>query len=223
MHCSPVLLGALADGELWGLRAWRVRRHVATCSVCQQELAALQALNATVRHLAPLSTRRPILRPIGLPRPVAAALAMAGAAGFLVLRLPTPRPELRMPDRPRVSDSLVEHRVARADTPKKWESQERLTVSVPVALAEPRRPRPRTTRRKIRRTHRPSQRALTSAVPPQKSVKPEPEQVIIIATVLPPPEPVTVVLDDKDDEGGTIHIESTIPAAYVIALQKESN
>jgi hypothetical protein len=50
----------------------------------------------------------------------------------------------------------------------------------------------------------------------------EPEQMIIVASEITPPRPVTVVFNDKDDEGGTIHIESTIPAAYVVAMQKET-
>jgi anti-sigma factor RsiW len=43
------LLDAYHDGELGRLRRWSVRRHVAACPACREELAALRGVGAWVR------------------------------------------------------------------------------------------------------------------------------------------------------------------------------
>jgi anti-sigma factor RsiW len=55
MDCEQVeeLLSALADGELTGAAAWRLRRHVRTCARCTAELAALEETRAAVRRRSP--------------------------------------------------------------------------------------------------------------------------------------------------------------------------
>ena len=199
MHCNPRLLGAWADGALHGLPAWRVGRHLAHCSTCQNELVALKTLNTALKNVSPLPLRQPIRRPIGLIRPVFATLALACVPGFLMLHASESELPGQASDPPRVS--LVQRAVPEKGTRKVASEHLRSTQGTPPA--ETRRPRRRIARH-------------------QSRLKPEPEQVIVVATTLPPPKPVTVVLDDKDDEGGTIHIESTIPAAYVVALQKET-
>jgi anti-sigma factor RsiW len=46
------LLSALADEELSGAAAWRLRRHVQGCAPCHAELAALREARAALRRLA---------------------------------------------------------------------------------------------------------------------------------------------------------------------------
>lgn len=207
MRCSPVLLGALADGELRGWRAWRVRRHLAHCPACQQEFTALEDLNQTLGQVSPLPAHRPIPRPIGAIRPTLAVLAMASTAA-LVMRLQAPL-EAELPqETPRP--------VAVPVRPSPPSPRQVALAPPPAAVAKVPSSAPRHVRRK--RYRRPI--AVAKATP---QPKPETEQIIVIATVMPPPEPVTVVLDNNDEDGGTIHIESTIPAAYVVAMQKEQN
>ena len=208
MRCSPVLLGALADGELRGLRAWRVRLHLAHCPTCQQELTALEGLNQTLVQVSPLPARKPIPRPIGAVRPALAALAMACTVAALVVRMPAPLETKLPPETPRPVSVPVR--------PSPPPPRQVALVPPPAAVAKVSSSAPRHTRRK--RYRRPI--AVAKATP---QPKPETEQIIVIATVMPPPEPVVVVLDNNDDDGGTIHIESTIPAAYVVAMQKEQN
>ncbi|MBB6049501.1 anti-sigma factor family protein [Armatimonas rosea] len=208
MRCSPVLVGALADGELRGWRAWRVRRHLAHCPACQQELTALEGLNQTLGQVSPLPARQPIPRPIGTVRPTLAALALACTAAALVVRLQVPL-EAELPqETPRP--------VAVPVRPSPPSPRQVALVPPHAVVSKMPSSAPRHVRRK--RYRRPI--AVAKATPPPK---PETEQIIVIATVMPPPEPVTVVLDNNDDDGGTIHIESTIPAAYVVAMQKEQN
>lgn len=210
MRCSPVLLGALADGELRGWRAWSLRRHLAHCPACQQELTALEGLGQSLRTVSPLPTRKPIRRPIGIVRPAAATLALAGVAGALCLRLPGPSEPRSVAVAPHESAPLLP-----VPPPRPKATQE--AVSAPPPVSRKARPtRLRLARRK--QHHRPL--AVAKATP---RPKPEQEQIIVVATALPSPKPVTVVLNDSDSDGGTIHIESTIPAAYVVAMQKEQN
>lgn len=60
MDCRPAreLLSAHADGELRGLRRWRLTRHLRGCATCAAQLAELQALRARLgaglpRYAAP--------------------------------------------------------------------------------------------------------------------------------------------------------------------------
>lgn len=50
MRCSQAQpnLKAFADGEVSWLAAWRIRRHVARCSRCRQDLDAIRALTRTL-------------------------------------------------------------------------------------------------------------------------------------------------------------------------------
>src|SRR5439155_20326698 len=54
MDCeqNDELLSALADQELSGPAAWRLRRHIQCCARCQAELAALQEARSAVRRLS---------------------------------------------------------------------------------------------------------------------------------------------------------------------------
>jgi hypothetical protein len=215
MPCNLPLLGALADGALRGFSAWRVRRHVADCTSCQQELSELEALRATLKSCSPLPNRKPIHRPLGIIRPAVATLALASVSAFLVARIPVSEtlPMKPGPESPR----LILPPAKRVESAPSF-------LSVASTQRRRRTPRKRVVRRVARQKAKTSRRTVSVAksVPRQPTVQ-ETEQVIIVASEIIPPKPVTVVLYDHDDEGGTIHIESTIPAAYLVALQKETN
>ena len=207
MPCNPILLGAFADGELRGVRAWQLRRHLAHCPVCQQEMAELEALSAELKSISPLSlpSRQPVSRPIGLVRPAFATLALASVAAFCLAPRPTPAPE----SLPQVVDVPVKAPIVAPQTPRVLSQPKQVALHTGKASLRSRRValRPKRASRRTAKVRRYFEAA--------------PEQIIVVASRPTPPQPVTVVLNDKDDEGGTIHIESTIPAAYVVALQKE--
>lgn len=207
MRCNSILLGALADGELRGVRAWQLRRHLAHCPVCQQEMAALETLSAELKSISPLPipSRQPVSRPIGLVRPAFATLALASVAAFCLTPHPTPTPESLL----QVVDVAVQTPIVAQDAPKTLSPPQQVALQTEKAALRPRRVALRH-KRVSRRTAK-IRRRFEAA----------PEQIIVVASRPTPPQPVTVVLNDKDDEGGSIHIESTIPAAYVVALQKE--
>src|SRR5712692_4515823 len=48
MRCEAARenLKALSDGELGQVQSWRVRRHLARCAACEEELAMIERLNA---------------------------------------------------------------------------------------------------------------------------------------------------------------------------------
>ena len=54
-------LSALADGELTGWTAWRLRRHIAACPSCAEELVGWQRMNAALRAVdtVPTAVRSP--------------------------------------------------------------------------------------------------------------------------------------------------------------------
>ena len=97
MTCDEVaaLQAALADGEVDGLRAHALRRHLAGCPACAQQQDALRALRAHLRtelsrHTAPPGLRQRVSTvPVGV-------VTGAGAAK------PGP-PRLRWPRRPALS------------------------------------------------------------------------------------------------------------------------
>jgi hypothetical protein len=207
---------SLVDGELRGWQVGRVRRHVARCANCQQELAELEALNKQLRSATPLPARKPVRRPMGLVRPAFATLALASVAVFLVARVSEPEavPTKPGPESPPPRGYPIPPPAKRAEPAPRSPS---------VASAQPRvkTQRKRIVHRVARRKSKTYQRPLAVAkIAPTKTQ--DPEQVIIIASAVVLPDPVTIVLNDRDDEGGTIHIESTIPAAYVVAMQKET-
>ena len=88
MHCDTVraaLLGYLND-ETGSVRAWAIRRHLAACAGCAQELAAQRRFTATLRRadLVP-----PLSAPVAVPArrvPLRRAFAATGAV-LLVLGL----------------------------------------------------------------------------------------------------------------------------------------
>lgn len=207
MPCNPILLGAFADGELHGVRAWQLRRHLAHCPICQQEMAELEALSAELKSISPLSlpSRQPVSRPIGLVRPAFATLALASVATLCLAPHPTPTPEVP----PQVVEGPVQTPIVALPAPKALLRPQQVARQTEKAALRPRRVALRH-KRVSRRTAK-IRRRFEAA----------PEQIIVVASRPTPPQPVTVVLNDKDDQGGTIHIESTIPAAYVVALQKE--
>ena len=218
MPCNPIVLGALADGELRGLSAWRMRRHLAHCPSCQKEMAELEALSAELKGVSPLPQplRKPIRRPLGLIRPAFATLALASVAAFLMVRAPVSESPPPMQATPKTSPEITPQ--APVKPPSKPSAAQPTQVTQESLPKTPRkRIVRRVARRKTRTYHRPL--AVAKALPTKVQ---DPEQVIIVASAITLPKPVTIVLNDKDDEGGTIHIESTIPAAYVVALQKET-
>jgi Putative zinc-finger len=219
MRCNPALLGALTDNELHGWRAWRVRRHLAHCPTCQQELATLESLGQTLHAASPLPTRKPIRRPIGIVRPVAATLATACAAALLVARLPEPLETEPRRETETRQESTPPVRVS----PSHATPQPHLKTPMTPPSVSPRAggsPRTQVSRRQVAQRKRHRKHVPVAKAMPQPTH--ETEQIIVVATIMSPPKPVTVVLDNTDDDGGTIHIESTIPAAYVVAMQKET-
>lgn len=205
MRCNSILLGAFADGELRGVRAWQLRRHLAHCPICQQELAELEALATGLKSISPLPLRQPVRRPIGLVQPAFATLALASVTAFCLAPRPTPTPEVP----PQVVDVAVQTPILTSHAPKILSPPQQVALQAEKVALRPRRVALRH-KRVSRRTAKVRRRFEAA-----------PEQIIVVAARPTPPKPVTVVLNDKDDEGGTIHIESTIPAAYVVALQKE--
>lgn len=201
MRCDDVQkkLSALIDQELSGWQRQRLERHLAQCGACQQEHAALLALEARLRGAGPLprpAERRPVLRPIGVVRP---ALALAACALGLWHVWPQPS---------KTVDSTV---VAQAKaTPLPIPSATPAPFTKPHVSPAPVRPQPR--RLRVAKRHhrrRPQPVAL-------------PEQVVIVVLTPPQPKALTLVHDSQDGEGGTIHIESTIPPAFVAAMQTAS-
>ena len=86
MHCDTVRAALLdyLNSETGPVRAWAIRRHLAACAGCAQELASLHQFTATLRRadlVPPLST------PVAVPArrlPLRRALASAGAALLIV-------------------------------------------------------------------------------------------------------------------------------------------
>lgn len=193
MRCEKIQpwLSAVVDEEEIGVWGWVVRRHVAHCPACREELRALRALEVRLVAVSPI-TRRPILRPMGLARPLLAvgALAAAGAGVFLW--------------QPPKSEHPVTVALA-SPVPK----------ATPSPSTKPRlapKPVPPVLRLKVARHHpRRVRRPATVA-----------EQVVIVAKAPPTAKPLTLVHDSREDDGGTIHLETTIPAAYVAAMQTAS-
>ena len=210
MSCNLMALEALVDGELRGWQAGRVQRHVARCANCQYELAALEALNTQLRSVTPLPARKPVRRPMGLVRPLVATLALTCTTAFWIATRPFSIPEKPL----RVAEKTFHHtEEARRNTEKPHR------IENPVIRHKKRR----ILHAPVRVAMRPRHVLHTK---PHKPLVPKPaleEQVIVVVSTRPTPKAVTVVLDNQDDDGGTIHIESTIPAAYIAAMQKESN
>lgn len=192
MRCEKIQpwLSAVVDEEEIGVWGWVVSRHVAHCPACREELAALRALEARLVAVSPV-TRRPILRPMGLARPLLVVGALAAGAGYFFWQPSNP-------ERP-VTVALASPRPAPTPAPS---TKPRLAPkTVPPVL------RLKVARRHSRRVRRPV---------------PASEQVVVVAKAPPLAKPLTLVHDSRDDDGGTIHIETTIPAAYVAAMQTAS-
>jgi len=192
MRCEKIQpwLSAVVDEEEIGVWGWVVRRHVAHCPTCREELAALRALEARLVAVSPV-TRRPILRPMGLARPLLAVGALAGVAGYFFWPVPQPKPA--------VTVALA----SPAPTP------------TPSPSTKPRlAPKPVPPVRRLKVARRPSRRVRHRVTAS--------EQVVIVAKAPPTAKPLTLIHDSHDDDGGTIHIETTIPAAYVAAMQTAS-
>jgi anti-sigma factor RsiW len=231
MSCNVRALEALVDGELHGWQVGRVRRHVARCANCQQELAELEALNKQLRSATPLPARKPVRRPMGLVRPAFATLALAGTTVLWIATRPLSTPEkprtaveqaFRITERP--FHDTEEPRRATEEPRRDTEEPRRDTnATIPYKNLVIRHKKRRILHAPVRVAVRPRHILHTKPHKPRVT-EPAPEgQVIVVASTRPTPKAVTVVLNDRDDEGGTIHIESTIPAAYMAAMQKESN
>ena len=91
MHCDTTRAALLdfSNGETGPLRAWAIRRHLASCAECAKEFAALQQFNITLRRAdlvppenipAPVPTRRAPLR-----RTLAAAMAVLIVGALFLL------------------------------------------------------------------------------------------------------------------------------------------
>jgi len=85
MRCDTVRAALLdySNAETGPVRAWAIRRHLAACAGCAQELAALRQFTATLRRadLVP-----PLSAPVTVPaRRMPLRRALAAAAAFLLV------------------------------------------------------------------------------------------------------------------------------------------
>ncbi len=95
MHCEAVRDALLdfANGETGPARAWTLRRHLAHCTACMEELAALRRLTSTLRRadVVPPEPAVPFAlspRRAQVPRVFAAATASLLIAALLLLPAP---------------------------------------------------------------------------------------------------------------------------------------
>ena len=199
MRCEVVQgkLSALIDRELYGWQRQRLEHHLGRCAACRRERDALQALEVRLVLAAPLprptKERRPVLRPIGVVRPM---MALAACAVGLWVAWPLPRTNLI------VAQAMATPIPIPSPTPPASVKPHHVPGTMrahPLRLRVP--------KRHHRRRSRPA--AL-------------PEQVVIVVLTPSEPKSLTLVHDSQDDDGGTIHIESTIPPAYVAAMQTAS-
>jgi hypothetical protein len=96
MACERVRtdLKAFLDGELRGVAGWRVARHVRGCAVCQQEIAALKQISATLQTHAtaplPEGFKEKVLANVGqtdsLPHTVRGDARMRSFVSLLKMR-----------------------------------------------------------------------------------------------------------------------------------------
>lgn len=105
------LLDAFHDGELRGLRQWRIQRHVGGCAACRETLAEIEPIGNWVREIAsagstpdlwadvqrqlPATARtappaRPRFRPL-FAMPALGAVAAAGVVAALMFTGPADR------------------------------------------------------------------------------------------------------------------------------------
>lgn len=90
MRCDTVRAALLdfSNDESGPVRAWAIRRHLAACAGCMEELASLQQFKSTLRRADFVPTEKapiPILTRRRPPRPAFAAAAAALLVGGLLL------------------------------------------------------------------------------------------------------------------------------------------
>jgi hypothetical protein len=226
MSCEKIALElmALSDGELSGVAAWRVRQHVKRCSVCAAMLAEYKQLDSTLADLSPLFKRLPLKKPLrvawtfGSVALATTAIAIGAVSFFQRPALISSASVPASPEPQRLVATYEDSNSKPQTDPKpsKIPPQIKTALNRASVLVEPSPHRRRRLPRRVRR------RVLVSKSKPlvrQLIALPVPEEISLVASEVTIARPITTVSRETDADGGTMVIQSTIPAAYVQAGQ----